>query len=76
MTTSEWHVQTLLKAIHSITPQSLTLEQLERCLSAVRFAAPRWQDEYAPPPGGYRAAEGDGGSGMSAQDAFLYSSPP
>lgn len=47
MTTSEWHVQTLLKAIHSITPQSLTLEQLERCLSAVRFAAPRWQDEYA-----------------------------
>ena len=46
MTTSEWHVQTLLKAIHSITPQSLTLEQLGRCLSAVRFAAPRWQDEY------------------------------
>ena len=45
MTTSEWHVQTLLKAIHSITPQSLTLEQLGRCLSAVRCAAPRWQDE-------------------------------
>ena len=46
MTTSEWHVQTLLEAIHSITPQSLTLEQLARALSAVRFAAPRWQDEY------------------------------
>ena len=47
MTTSEWTVQTLLESLHSIVPQSLTLEQLERCLSAVRFAAPRWQDEYA-----------------------------
>lgn len=46
MTTTEWNVQTLLEALHIITPQSLTLEQLERCLSAVRFAAPRWQDEY------------------------------
>ena len=46
MTTSEWHVQTLLESLHSVIPQSLTLEQLERCLSAVRFAAPRWQDEY------------------------------
>ncbi len=46
MSTTEWNVQTLLEAIHRITPQSLNLEQLERCLSAVRFAAPRWQDEY------------------------------
>ena len=47
MTTSEWHVQTLLESLHRMVPQSLTLDQLERCLSAVRFAAPRWQDEYA-----------------------------
>jgi hypothetical protein len=44
---TEWHVQTLLESLHSVVPQSLTIEQLERCLSAVRFAAPRWQDEYA-----------------------------
>lgn len=45
MTTSEWTVQTLLEALHSARPQSLTSDQLERCLVAVKFAAPRWQDE-------------------------------
>ena len=43
MTTSEWTVQTLLEAIHSARPQSLTVDQLERCLVAVKYAAPRWQ---------------------------------
>ena len=46
MSTTEWNVQTLLEAIHGVIPQSMTLEQLARALSAVRFAAPRWQDEY------------------------------
>ncbi len=46
MTTTEWTVQTLLEAIHSARPQCLTVDQLERCLVAVKYAAPRWQDEY------------------------------
>ena len=45
MTTSEWTVQTLLEAIHSARPQGLTVDQLERCLVAVKYAAPRWQEE-------------------------------
>ena len=45
MTTTEWTVQTLLEAIHSARPQSLTVDQLERCLVAVKYAAPRWQEE-------------------------------
>ncbi len=45
MTTSEWHVQILLDALHSAHPQTLTSNQLERCLVALRFAAPRWEDE-------------------------------
>ena len=46
MTTSEFSLQVFLEAIHGIQPQSMTLEQLARALSAVRFAAPRWQVEY------------------------------
>lgn len=45
MTTTEFNLQTMLESVHGLVPQSMTLEQLERCLSAVRFAAPRWQDE-------------------------------
>lgn len=46
MTTSEFQLQVFLEAVHGLHPQALTLEQLSRALSAVRFAAPRWQDEY------------------------------
>ena len=46
MTTSEFNLQVFLEAVHSLQPASLTLEQLARALSAIRFAAPRWQDEY------------------------------
>ena len=45
MTTSEFTLQVFLESVHGIQPQSMTLEQLARALSAVRFAAPRWQDE-------------------------------
>ena len=45
MSTSEWTVQILLDALHSAHPQTLTSNQLERCLVALRFAAPRWEDE-------------------------------
>ncbi len=45
MTTSEFSLQIFLEAVHGIQPQSMTLEQLARALSAVRFAAPRWQEE-------------------------------
>ena len=47
MSTSEFSLQVFLEAIHGLHPQALTLEQLARALAAVRFAAPRWQDEYA-----------------------------
>ena len=45
MTTSEFNLQVFLESLHGIQPQSMTLEQLARALSAVRFAAPRWEDE-------------------------------
>ena len=45
MSTTEFNLQTMLKSVHGLVPQSMTLEQLARALSAVRFAAPRWEDE-------------------------------
>lgn len=47
MTSSEFQLQVFLESVHGLHPASLTMEQLARALSAVRFAAPRWQDEYA-----------------------------
>lgn len=46
MSTTDHQIQDLLDAIHGLTPASLTLEQLARVLAAVRFSAPRWQNEY------------------------------
>ncbi len=47
MSNIEFQLQVFLESLHGLAPQSMTLEQLARALSAVRFAAPRWQDEYA-----------------------------
>lgn len=46
MSTTDYQLQTLLDAIHGLHPASLTLDQLATVLAAVRFAAPRRQDEY------------------------------
>lgn len=45
MTTTDYQIQDLFDAIHGLTPASLTLDQLARVLSAVRFAAFDYQDE-------------------------------
>ena len=45
MSTQDFNLAVLLEAIHGLHPASLTHDQLARALSAVRFAAPRWEDE-------------------------------
>lgn len=45
MTTQDFNLAVLMEAIHGLHPASLTSEQLARALSAVKFAAPRWQEE-------------------------------
>jgi len=46
VSSTEFQLQSFLDAVHSLHPASLTLDQLATVLAAVRFAAPRWQDEY------------------------------
>ena len=45
MTTQDFNLAVFLEAIHGLHPASLTAEQLSRAISAVKFAAPRWQEE-------------------------------
>ena len=46
MSAQDLNLAVMMEAIHGLHPQSMTAEQLARALSAVRFAAHRWQDEY------------------------------
>jgi hypothetical protein len=46
MSTQEFQLSVFLEALHGLSPSSLTAEQLIRAISAVKFAAPRWQDEF------------------------------
>lgn len=45
MSTQDFNLADLMEAIHGLHPASMTSEQLARALSAVKFAAPCWQDE-------------------------------
>lgn len=45
MSTTEFNLQVFLESVHGLVPQSMTAEQLARAISAMRFAAPRWQEE-------------------------------
>ena len=45
MSTQELQLAVFLEALHGLSPSSLTAEQLIRAISAVIFAAPRWQEE-------------------------------
>jgi hypothetical protein len=47
VTSSEFNLQVFLESVHSLQPASLTLEQLARAISAMRFAGPRLTDEYS-----------------------------
>ena len=45
MSAQDLNLAVMMEAIHGLHPQSMTAEQLARALSAVRFAAHRWQEE-------------------------------
>jgi hypothetical protein len=45
VSTTEFNLQVFLESVHGLVPQSMTAEQLARAISAMRFAAPRWQEE-------------------------------
>lgn len=45
MTTQDFNLAVFLESVHGLHPQSLTAEQLARAIAAVKFAAPRWQEE-------------------------------
>jgi hypothetical protein len=45
MSTQEFKLSVFLEDLHGLCPSSLTAAQLSRAISAVKFAAPRWQEE-------------------------------